>query len=71
MALGCAARFNLPTMDQAAMMGDHQFRGAPVSWFLSPSYKVNLSEDRNLWFRRWQSSVRQGDPSRPEAEGGN
>jgi hypothetical protein len=48
-ALGCAARFNLPTMDQAAMMDDHQFHGAPtVSWFLSPSYKVNLSEDREI-----------------------
>ena len=48
-ALGCAARFNLPTMDQAAMMDDHQFRGAPtMSWFLSPSYKVNLSENRKI-----------------------
>jgi hypothetical protein len=48
-ALSCAARFNLPTLDQAAMMDEHRFRGAPaMSWFLSPSYKVNLSEDREI-----------------------
>jgi len=68
-ALGCAARFNLPTMDQAA----HQFRGAPaMSWFLSPSYKVNVSEDRATSDSDDdKSSVRQEDPGRPEAEGGN
>jgi hypothetical protein len=47
-ALGYAARFNLPTVDQAAMMDGYRFRGAPaMSRFLSPGYKVNLS-DRNL-----------------------
>jgi hypothetical protein len=46
-ALGCAARFNLPTVDQAAMMGGHRFRGAPaMGRFLSP--EVNLSEDREI-----------------------
>jgi hypothetical protein len=36
-------------MDQAAMMDDHQFRGAPaMSWFLSLSYKVKLSKDREI-----------------------
>ena len=46
-ALGCAARFNLPTVDQAAMMNGYRFHGASaMGRFLSPSYKVNLSKDR-------------------------
>src|SRR2546429_2431931 len=48
-ALGCAARFNLPTVNQAAMMGSHRFRGASaMGRFLSPDYEVNLSEDREI-----------------------
>ena|SRR2546423_6014486 len=48
-ALGCAARFNLSTVDQAAMMDGYRFRGAPViDRFFSPGYKVNLSENREI-----------------------
>jgi hypothetical protein len=48
-ALGYAARFNLPTVDQAAMIDNHRFRGAPaISRFLWPGYKVNLSENGEI-----------------------
>jgi hypothetical protein len=48
-AFGCAARFNLPAANQAAVMDGHRVRGAPaMGRFLSPGYKVNLSEDREI-----------------------